>query len=94
MVAPEPTRGDRRPRGGLEADAERNTLSTYLEFLLGGLLVTVGFAVSFPALIDLTHGFGVLSTTALVFLFIFAWYVAWVGICVTYPRLKRWVGHA
>ncbi|WP_336025375.1 hypothetical protein [Halobellus salinisoli] len=91
MVVPEPTAGERRPRRAREANPGQSTLATYLEVLLGGVITVAGFAVAFPALTELTHGLGVLSTTALVFLFIFAWYVAWVSVCVSYPRLRRWL---
>ncbi|WP_144902893.1 hypothetical protein [Halobellus captivus] len=95
MVARKPVKADHPPRRARETGTEEqpatadNTLSTYLEILLSGVIVTVGFVVAFPTLIDVTNALGILSTTALVFLFIFAWYGVWAGIRVGYPWLRR-----
>ncbi|WP_445086201.1 hypothetical protein [Halobellus sp. GM3] len=47
------------------------------------------FLLSLPVLADLTQPLGLLSTTALVFLFLFAWYLVWVVVQVARHRAIR-----
>ncbi|MGQ4555735.1 hypothetical protein ACT3HL_07495 [Halobellus sp. GM3] len=54
-----------------------------------GIAVSGAFLLSLPVLADLTQPLGLLSTTALVFLFLFAWYLVWVVVQVARHRAIR-----
>lgn len=63
------------------------TLGWCLEGLAGGIATVVLFLFTFPMLIDLTRPFGLLSTTALVFVFLFVWISLWAVIEASRERV-------
>ncbi|MDQ2053941.1 hypothetical protein [Halobellus sp. H-GB7] len=87
MLTPDTTEAEHHSRREPEPSADCITLSTYLEFLAGGATVAVVFLFAMPILVELANPLGVLSTTALVFLFIFAWFSVWVLIRVTQEQM-------
>jgi len=54
-----------------------STLWTCLECLAGGAAAAVVFVIWLPVLTDLTRTFELLSTTMLVFVFLFLWLSLW-----------------
>lgn len=87
MLTPDTTEAESRSRRDAEPTGDCITVTTYLELLAGSIAAAVVFLFALPELIALTNPLGVLSTTALVFTFIFAWFFAWGVIRITQAQL-------
>lgn len=66
-----------------------DALSTSLCCLAGGAIAALAVLLSLPTLLDLTRPFGGLSSTAIAFVLLFAWLVAWAVVEFTWETLTN-----